>query len=384
MALDAVILAELLRRVEPIGSMRFFPESGYTILQADGSEWLRTGLAKPAASYPVAAQCQALQIFGVAATGSGPTAVYGKASNGTGTVVVASGDATNIHVSTDYGATWAAVAHNLGVNCVGVAFNGTTWVAVGNSATSFVISTSTAPGSAWTLRTAPTAFTGGTVDSASICWDAANGKFVAVARGGTTNFAAYSANGTSGWTATNLSVAFTDKTYIAANGGNVVAIGGAVTNKSSNGGVSWSTGTGIGSSANLSVFGGVFVTGLYKSADNGASWQSMPSPSSASDFATSTGQSGDANATCYILGTNNYQFWVTTDMATWRLVSPSALVFRPILPDSGNRLIAVSGDMPRYTSNLFGADYVGTVRKQLSSGASTQTMYDPVAYVRIK
>ena len=191
MATDAVVLAELIRRVSPIGSMEYWAEAGATINQPDGSEWLRTGTVKSATGYTVAASLEHLKVSGVPVTLPAAVSAYQIATDGAGTFVVAYGSSSNLLVSTNGGATWGTVSHGLGSDCYGVAYGGGVFVtACGTGTTaSFASATPAAVTSTWTSR--------GTLSSAlgncRIFYG--GGKFVAIPVSSAA--AAYSVSGTS-------------------------------------------------------------------------------------------------------------------------------------------------------------------------------------------
>lgn len=396
MSLDAVVLSELSRRIDPVGSMRFFPESGNGFVLPSGSEWLKTGLAKAKSGYDIAAATPPLQVLGLAATGTVPTNITDWAHNGSGTVVAVMGyDATNVHVSTDYGVTWAAVAHNLSVPACGVAYNGTTWIVVGNDATTFKISSSTSPTATWAALASPTAFSGGTANSASAAWDTGAGKFVVVAAGGTANFAAYSANGTAGWTAVNLATTLgTSYVSVKSSGtGQFVAVAayGVSTTQKSSDGITWTNGGATTTSASRLVYalgGFIRVSALsngylYKSTDGGASWSILT--------VNQTGASGFAPGFSPISGDATTLMVSGTIGATW-LISSDGVNFTQKWQKGGypiylgaNKAIGSSG---YYTPDITSCDYVGT-GKLIYTGSSVSgggdiTASSAVGYVRIK
>ncbi|SMC27213.1 hypothetical protein SAMN02745857_02753 [Andreprevotia lacus DSM 23236] len=106
-----------------IGDMSWLPESGDTVVKADGSVWLRSGSFLPASAYPAAAQLEHLKVSGLLASNSANITVIQAADNGAGSVVVTTGS-TSVLVSTDWGASYSLVNPGLGLPVHAVA-----WVA---------------------------------------------------------------------------------------------------------------------------------------------------------------------------------------------------------------------------------------------------------------
>lgn len=388
--------SQFLPQADFVGSMRLFPESGNSITFQDGSEWLKTGLVKNKTGYNIASITPSLQVLGIASTGTVPTNIIDWAHNGSGTIVAVTGsDVTNVHVSTDYGVTWSAVAHNLTVAACGVAYNGTTWIVVGNDATTFKISSSTAPTTTWTLRTSPTAFSGGTANTASAAWDTTASKFVVVAGGGTANFAAYSANGTTGWTAVNLATSL-GATYVsvkASGSGAFVAVSQSsnVTQKSSDG-ITWTNGGTTGTSLSRLTYAlGGFIRvysstngHVYKSTDGGASWTLLASTNTGTG-GFSTGFipiSGDAT-TLMVLGAVSNTWMISSDGVSFIQKWHRSAGY-PIYLGS-NKAISSLG---YYTPDITSVDYIGTGKLiytgSSSSGGGNIVDSSAVGYVKIK
>lgn len=380
--------SQFLPSAEPVGSMAFFQELGSGFTQYDGSEYLKTGLAKSTTGYDLAARSESTQVFGLPCTGNFPTTVKGYATNGTGTIVVADGDATNVRVSTNNGATWSNVAHNLATPAVGVAFNGTsTWVVIGNTTSAFKISSTSAPQTSWTARTPPSSFSAGTADSASVCWDQTNLKFACVAAGGTSNFAAYSSDGTS-WTAISLSVSLSVKTSIAASTtGQLVAIGNGVsTNKSSNA-TSWSTGGNISSSSGgvifaLGTFMSVYSDGssarTIQTTTDGTTWtSSTPNITGSHTFLSSVfNASGNSSYVMVATVSGNVVFY-TTNLTNWKIKQTTTVTPIPLAVSSTKAFFVSSSS--KYTLDITSADYVGSSHVIFSSSST-----NGVGYMKIK
>lgn len=159
MALDAVILAEVMRRVNPIGAIAPFQNVGTSFTDPyTGAEWLRSGVVKAAAGYPLAAAHPATQAFGAAfstAPAMGSVTLYDMATDGAGRYVLCtSHSSTAVQVSSDGGATWSTLVHNLGAQCASACWDATNslWIFAGNDASGLRISTSPNLSTAATLR----------------------------------------------------------------------------------------------------------------------------------------------------------------------------------------------------------------------------------------
>lgn len=186
MALDAVILAELMRRVNPIGAIAPFQNVGTSFTDPyTGAEWLRSGVVKAAAGYPLAAAHPATQAFGAAfstAPAMGSVTLYDMATDGAGRYVLCTThSATAVQVSSDGGATWSTLTHNLGVPCASACWDATNslWIFAGNDASNLKISTSPNLSTAATLRHTQ-ALTSGVVNQAIVRCNASGNAIAAV------------------------------------------------------------------------------------------------------------------------------------------------------------------------------------------------------------
>ena len=133
----------------PIGGIIFDTDVGTTLTRPDGSIFLRSGTIASAASFPLAAKQQGLQVHGLAATNSQLLSVLGAATNGSGTWVLAM-NSTNVLVSTNHGQTWSVVAANNASDVVDVVWTGSRFVAFGNSTSAITASYSTTGSGSWT------------------------------------------------------------------------------------------------------------------------------------------------------------------------------------------------------------------------------------------
>lgn len=389
--------SQFMPQADVVGSIRFFPPLGTNYITPDGQEWLKTGLAKDKTNYPVAALTQACQVVGNPAPTYAGGDIAASATNGAGIIVVvpSTGAGTNVWVSTDYGATWSVVAHNLPVTATGIAYNGTTWVIVGNNASSLYVSTSTAPTTTWTSAGAVASIMGGgaSTDTASVCWDGTNAKWLAIAAGSSTsNAAAYSSNGTA-WTAVNIAAALSGRTSIATSGGTTLAgcYSSGVIQKSTNG-TSWtnatSTETNAGNIVNASgkFFRVVSQIHLTYSTD-GSTWKNY-APTDVT-FAISDGSRQvicSDGATMYALGAGSKYILTTTDGISFKIKGVNwNLGYGTSIASGGvNKVFAYGASTTNiYTVNMNSCDYVGTSVTSYQH-AVTYSNSMLIAYMRIK
>ena len=184
----------------PVGATLPLTLTGSAVTLGDGSVWLKYGVLARAALYPEAAALEHLRAHGFSNTAyTVPSGFRAVATDGLGTFVVADLHITNVQVSTDYGQTWAGVAHGLGVNATDVMWDGTQFIVVGNDTTN--LSRSTSPtGAVWTntvtvgfsavvTQTAKVAYSGGLYYFALPQNSGSDGYVVTstTARGATTN-----------------------------------------------------------------------------------------------------------------------------------------------------------------------------------------------------
>lgn len=384
--------SQFLPQADAVGSIRFFPPLGSNYITPDGQEWLKTGLAKDKTNYPVAALTHSCQVVGNSASTYTGGDIVASATNGTGIIVVVPlGAGTNVWVSSNYGATWATVAHNLPVTATGVAYNGTTWVLVGNNASSLYVSTSTAPTTTWTNAGA-VASSSATSETASVCWDGTNSKWLAIASGNSTNAAAYSSNGTT-WTAVNLSTGLVGRTSIATSGGTTLAgcYGSGIIQKSTNG-TSWtnatSTGTYAGNIVNASgkFFRVVSTTQLTYSTD-GSTWTNY-APTDVT-FAVSGGNQQvicSDGTTLYALSSGSKYILTTTDGVNFKIKGANwnNNYGTSIASGGVNKIFAYGASTTNlYSTNMDSCDYVGTPVTSYQH-AITYSNSMLIAYLRIK
>lgn len=237
MALDAVILAELQRRTTPIGTLQPYQNLGTEFTDPySGMTWLRSGAVKPVAGYAQAAAHPALQVFGEPC-GAPPSTASGLsdlATDGAGNVVACNYSTTTVAVSTDGGATWTTLAHNLGVYCMSACWDdaNSLWLFAGNDSANLKVSSTPNLSTAATLRftSAASTFNGNTALIRS-----SGGNSVVTCNGG---YAAYSNNGTS-WTQITNPVGANTPQGLAKNGSVWAATYTGYVLTSSDGGATW-------------------------------------------------------------------------------------------------------------------------------------------------
>ena len=196
-----------------IGDASLCIESGETIVR--GPEiWLRSGSIASGVTYPNAGSVDALRVSGQIVFLPAGVTVTGIAGDGAGNWIAAYGDATNVLRSTDNGVSWVTIAHNAGGIITDVVYGNNIFVAIGNSTSAFIVSSSNATGSTWFLRTG-SAITTATANTARIIWSGT--QFVAICCGATVGAACTSTNGST-WTAQTTSQALVGGCSIAFNG----------------------------------------------------------------------------------------------------------------------------------------------------------------------
>lgn len=188
----------------PIGGTLSFQYTQNVIKLGDNSEWLASGVLVAASLYPAAAKLEHLRAHALSTISAGATASDVKkrlATDGNGVYILADNDATNVRRSTDYGATWSNVAHNLSTNVTDVIYiGGGVFVLCGANGVNLVSTRSTDSGATFGGAHNVLVAGGSQNGVAMLAW---SGGLVWIA-GGTAdnaNFAASSAAGVSGtWT----------------------------------------------------------------------------------------------------------------------------------------------------------------------------------------
>lgn len=180
-----------------IGDRRAWPNIGHEVRDSEGAVWLRSGVYRPAAMFPDAANEPHLQLFGAPIqTSIAKPNIYDLATDGAGVFVLCVNDNTNVYVSTDYGRNWNTLAHGLAFPCCSAAYDATLgyWAFAGSNTTNLKISTTNSIATPPTLRytgspSTPTA-------NSAVIRSIGSGSFVAVCTAGGAS-AVYSTNGTS-------------------------------------------------------------------------------------------------------------------------------------------------------------------------------------------
>lgn len=137
-----------------IGDAEYLPDSGTIYKRANGDELSRSGTVMLASNYPLAAKVESLMVHGVSIV-TLPVSfakITGCACNGSGTIVLCYNDATNVLVSTNSGATWALVAHNIGGGqpAYSVEWTGSKFIVAGGQNTTTIRSSYSTNASAFT------------------------------------------------------------------------------------------------------------------------------------------------------------------------------------------------------------------------------------------
>lgn len=305
----------------------FLPETGTTYFDSNSQKtYLRTGTIAQSSLYPTVATNELLMVHGASVTGSLPTAnITSYATNGTGTILLATGDATNIWRSTNYGQTWAAVAHGNANPVTAVVWTGAQFVGLGNSASAITSRVST-DGLTWSAG-GSAAVTTATANTTRAAHDGTNG--VAVCQSSSTAQACRFTNGVT-LTAVSLSQAINAQPTIAVNtgAGRWLVMGFGVTTASQSttaDGSAWTNRT-VPNANGLTAGNGLFVTasssvGISSSPD-GVTWTTYQIPGSSLD-------SGSLYSTVYSATPTNFP--VQFDAANGVFVfSSSATASSPI------------------------------------------------------
>lgn len=390
--------SQFMPQADPVGTIKFFTPTSTSFMQGD-REWLKTGFAKDKTNYTEAAAtppCQVVGIYGDKYISSSAPEIAACATDGNGTIIIAAGTGT-LRMSTDYGVTWGATA-TVGVPAVtGIAYTGTTWIIVGNAASTIYIQTSTNPSSAWNaLQSISYAPGNASADTASVCWDSVNSKYVVVfSSAAATEASLYSSTGAAGsWTKVNLANALSGKTSIAAYNGVVIA--GCFSNgtgqRSTNAGTSWSfvNTNGFG---NIVVASGKFfrlvsASSIVYSSD-ATTWTTSTSVPDVG-FAYNTNMTLASDGTTVFFCANQAKYiGYTTDGITFT-VKPAAwgANYGITIASMGvNKIFCVdNGGVISKTLrsvNVNTCDYVGTSTTFYNLGTTYQNGY-LIGYVRIK
>lgn len=191
-------LSQFLGGGSQIGDAEYLPDSGTIYKRANGDELLRSGTVIVSSAYPQAAKVESLMVHGVSIV-TLPISfskITGWACNGSGTVVLCYNDATNVLVSTNNGATWATVAHNLGgATGYSVEWAGTKFIVVGGT-TGSVLKCSTSSTGASFVAAGSITMADNVGGAARIRWDGATAVIISGNNAGLTQIATTTDGGT--------------------------------------------------------------------------------------------------------------------------------------------------------------------------------------------
>lgn len=394
--------SQFMPQADAIGTLRFFPESGTTIVDSGNGEWLRTGLAKTTSGYPTASALENLKVSGLVGAFGASIVVVSIATDGNGVFVACQNASTSLYISTNGGLTWQTANSNLAgsFNAVSVAFGGGKFVCVGNSASAISYSYATAanivssPTTAWT-QVSQTTIGGGTGTANSVKIAYGGGKFVAIAgSSGTTGAIGYSTTGTS-FTAANTSQALTNASWPVYSASKwLIGSTNGTTGTTSTDGITWSNAT-LPVNINGSFTGSAstfLVNARYTSTD-GSTWVDRGIFPGFSGYPLSTSFQNSAvyDGTRFIIGTTGLPaVWWSTDGIDWKLrwlsTTPTT---SHIVCAANNKLLVVptvAGSACYYSTNFTVADYVGTGKTMWSGaqGVVSINSESSIGYVRIK
>lgn len=406
-----------------LGDPTFYPESGTMITKPNKEVWLRSGTVAASSLYPAAASVEAVMCHGAASV-TLPTAaaITGFAHNGAGTAVAAYGDATNVLVTTNYGASWANVAHSNANPVKDVCWNGTQFITAGNSTSALTCSYSvaaavfTAGGSA-----AGTTLTANTV---RITWNGSIALLAAAA--GTASAAATTTSGVT-LTARTLSVAPSTSinvlclTSLGANQWLIISNDTNVNRSTAADCSTWdfvslptsAPANGAAAAGNGYFCFGVMSTGKIYRSSTGAtgSWVSATIPSAYAADSTPNNNPGllvnsplgiTFDGTRFLIASQigsgsafSYLFGYTTDLVnvtTRQIVFPVVAAATPLPLSVGTGLVLLPGvatsTVASYSPNWFTTcDYVGSAAR-FSAPTPTAGIYTisrpVIGYVRVK
>lgn len=164
----------------PIGHVKSCPFSGDKFTDSSGHEWLLKGLLHTKAGYEKALEQKALRSYGQLVYPGGVNGMITQAAtDGLGTVVIATSNATHVLVVKDGGNTVTAVPHNLPGKATGVIFVGGAFVVASNTAAAINTSHSTNAGESFSVASVARVLTSGVADSVRGSSDGTTGLFVA-------------------------------------------------------------------------------------------------------------------------------------------------------------------------------------------------------------
>lgn len=380
-----------------IGDQQFFCDSGFLITKPNADVMLRSGTLALASSYPSATSpiVEHLMCHGAAqiVMPAAPTMAssHNWAANGTGTIVLCYSDATNVMVSTNHGASWSLIAHNLGVQATTVCWNGTQFIVAGNSTTTITCSYSVVA-AVFTLGGSATVTTA-TANTAKMVWDSIGSLALIVASGTNATQAATTPSGVT-LTARTLSQVITNPSpmVLGAVGVGRWYIAGsttAATQSTAADGSTWVTRTAPAAlpanayscQAALSNFILSAPTGIYKSTSGtDGTWTFVSVPSLGGGVTLAF---DGTRVILNTLGGTSAQFCYTTDLINFNV---RQVAFNPangyVIPSGANlAIVGSSGTIGSYASNwATSSEYLGIYQATYLTGTG-RNIY---MYSRIK
>lgn len=416
-----------------IGSLILDTEHGLRFKRGD-NEFARTGVVFPASQYPEAAKDSGLMVNGIPAVGHTSTnsALCGIADNGAGTIVAVFADSTNAYYSLNYGATWAAVAHNLGMPATDVVWHSgqSRFIIFGNTATAIGCSWSATGTSGWAAGTT-SACTSATINTAKAACDGTI-CVVAVKSSTAAGCVATTTNGTV-LTARTPAAAATINPYVAVlpslGASRWLIVAGAATLKSTAAdGSTWGAGTitgAVGYATGVAAGNGIFNvlmtsgSGMWCVSADGSTWtvNNLPDSANASvmDALAFPANAGDGQCNTIMFDGARFVsatkmsasfsvrsgvFGYTTDGLSW---IPRQLTYQPgsstnmffsLYSVGGNLVIIPSGSgyagadrSASYATSanwVASCDYVGKARPVSPMGAHVTSTAVLVCYVGVK
>ena len=387
----------------PLGALMALPSAGMLQTLSDGSKWLRTGVIVAKSVAPTAALVETLRAhqFSESASSALPSvAASFLVTNGSGTYVVGygSGDATNVYVSTDYGVTWTARAHNMAgaTGPFGMCWTGSYFVGVNTAGTTFYACTSP-DGVTWTASA--TGVTSGgtyTANTAKVVWT------------GTTVFACTAATGanqcmtsptglTGTWTTRVLAVSISSAPQLDASSYGIIMQFGTSVQTGTADGITWtsrSPGT-IVSAAKPMAFSDRFV--LFQavggvttqSVDSGLTWSNpvnsgVDAPTYAQMGKTAAGRVYGVSATNpQISYTDDGVYWKTQGFAITNPASQYPSVANSFIATDGARSMVLvtagaTGQKVQYAASSFNASNAIGTAVSYSTGSSGTNLFAKV------
>ena len=377
-----------------LGDMQLIPDSGVLVTKPNADVMLRSGSLALASSYPSATSpiiehimCHGVAQINLPAVTSG-TSPNSWAANGTGTIVLCYANTTNVLVSTNHGASWSTIAHNLGASqqATSVCWNGTQFIVSGNTATAITCSYSIAA-AVFTLG-GTAVVTTATADTSKIVWDSTGSLALIVVSGTSAVQAATTPSGVT-LTARTLSQNLTAPVpmvlgSVGVSRWYITSSSTAAVQSTAADGSAWANRTCIAASSStigaLSNFLIGVGTNLYKSSTGAdGTWTLVP----VTFNSTVTFAFDGTRLLLNTMITNAAQFSYTTDLANFTYRQCAFLPSGGYVIASGTNLAIVgnSSGTASYAANWFTtSEYLGIFQATFLSGTG-KSIY---AYSRIK